>query len=91
MARWAKGWAARMILPEHAGVANAIGAVVGQVVQRVTGLSPAPSEGRFTRICPKACRFSDRDAALSAMEAGADGAAARARAIRAGAEDVASP
>ena len=28
----------RMILPEHAGVANAIGAVAGQVTQRVTAL-----------------------------------------------------
>ena len=59
-----------MILPEHAGVANAIGAVVGQVSQRATGLVTSPSEGRFiahfaTGLVP----FNDKDAALFAMEA----------------------
>ncbi len=38
---------ARMILPEHAGVANAIGAVVGRVTIRRTGIVTSPSEGRF--------------------------------------------
>ncbi len=37
----------KMILPEHAGVANAIGAVVGRITQRRTGTVTAPSEGRF--------------------------------------------
>ena len=37
----------RMILPEHAGVANAIGAVAGQVTQRVTALVSSPNEGRY--------------------------------------------
>ncbi len=37
----------RMILPPHAGVANAIGAVVGRVTMRQTGTVTAPSEGRF--------------------------------------------
>lgn len=79
----------RMILPEHAGVANAIGAVVGQVVQRVTGLITSPSEGRFAAHLPEGVQvFGDRDAALSAM-AQALSDAARARAIRAGAGDVA--
>ena len=79
----------RMILPEHAGVANAIGAVVGQVVQRVTGLITSPSEGRFVTHLPEGVQvFGDRDAALSAMvQALSD--AARDRAIRAGAGDVA--
>ncbi|MFK7752701.1 MAG: hydantoinase/oxoprolinase N-terminal domain-containing protein [Sedimentitalea sp.] len=36
-----------MILPEHAGVANAIGAVVGRVTMRRSGTVTAPSEGRF--------------------------------------------
>lgn len=36
-----------MILPEHAGVANAIGAVVGRVTMRKSGTITAPSEGRF--------------------------------------------
>ena len=36
-----------MILPEHAGVANAIGAVVGRIVIRQSGQITAPSEGKF--------------------------------------------
>ncbi|WP_299366813.1 hydantoinase/oxoprolinase family protein [uncultured Tateyamaria sp.] len=37
----------QMILPEDAGVANAIGAVVGRVTMRRTGTVTAPSEGLF--------------------------------------------
>ena len=37
----------RMILPSHAGVANAIGAVVGRVTMRKSGTVTSPSEGRF--------------------------------------------
>ena len=60
-----------MILPEHAGVANAIGAVVGQVSQRVQGLVSSPSEGRFVaHLATGLVAFADRDAALNAMEAG---------------------
>ncbi len=36
-----------MILPEHAGVANAVGAVVGQVAMRATGSVTAAGAGRF--------------------------------------------
>lgn len=36
-----------MILPKHAGVANAIGAVVGQVTMRKSGTITSPSEGKF--------------------------------------------
>ncbi|MDA7965714.1 hydantoinase/oxoprolinase family protein [Ruegeria sp.] len=36
-----------MILPEHAGVANAIGAVVGRVTLRQAGTVTSPSEGRY--------------------------------------------
>ena len=77
-----------MILPEHAGVANAIGAVVGQVSQRVSGLLTSPAEGRFTAHLPEGLQhFSDRDQALDALEAAlCSEAAARARA--AGAEEV---
>jgi N-methylhydantoinase A/oxoprolinase/acetone carboxylase beta subunit len=61
---------ARMILPDHAGVANAIGAVVGQVSQRVSGLVSSPGEGRFTAHLPDGPQvYDDRDAALAAMEA----------------------
>ena len=79
---------ARMILPEHAGVANAIGAVVGQVSQRATGLVSSPGEGRFTaHLAAGLEQFNDRDNALAAMEA-ALVAEATARARAAGAEDV---
>ena len=58
-----------MILPDHAGVANAIGAVVGQVSQRATGLVTSPGEGRFVaHIAGSLQTFTDRDTALQAME-----------------------
>ena len=79
---------ARMILPEHAGVANAIGAVVGQVAQRATGLVTSPGEGRFTAHLPDGMTvYADRDAALAALEA-ALVLEASARASEAGAEDL---
>ncbi len=78
----------RMVLPEHAGVANAIGAVVGQVSQRVSGLVSSPAEGRFVAHLAEGLKaFGDREAALSAMEA-ALVAEAEARARAAGAEEV---
>ena len=59
----------QMILPEHAGVANAIGAVVGQVSQRATGLVTSPSEGQFVaHFADGLVKFTDRNAALAAME-----------------------
>ena len=78
----------RMVLPEHAGVANAIGAVVGQVSQRVTGTVTSPSEGRFVvHLADGVQSFTDRDAALAVLEAAlVTEASARARA--AGAEDL---
>jgi N-methylhydantoinase A/oxoprolinase/acetone carboxylase beta subunit len=36
-----------VILPEHAAVANAIGAVVGRITVRRSGTITAPSEGVF--------------------------------------------
>ncbi len=36
-----------MILPRHAGVANAIGAVVGRVTLRKTWVVTSPSEGCY--------------------------------------------
>ena len=77
-----------MILPEHAGVANAIGAVVGQVAQRAQGLVSSPGEGRFTaHLAAGLQTFLSRNEALTAMEA-ALVAEATARARAAGAEDV---
>lgn len=77
-----------MILPEHAGVANAIGAVVGQISQRATALVSTPAEGRFVAHLPDGNQvFTDRDAALAATEA-ALAALARARAEAAGAAGI---
>ena len=77
-----------MILPEHAGVANAIGAVAGQVSQRVQGIVSSPAEGRFVAHLAEGLQiFSTRDAALEAMEA-ALVAEASDRARRAGAVDL---
>ena len=79
---------AAMILPEHAGVANAIGAVVGQVSQRAQGLVSSPSEGRFVaHLTSGLVAFNDREQALSAMEAAVVDDASR-RAQAAGAADL---
>lgn len=78
----------RMVLPEHAGVANAIGAVVGQVSQRATGLVSSPGEGRYVaHLASGNQMFTDPEAALAALE-GALAAEATERARRAGAEEV---
>lgn len=78
----------QMILPEHAGVANAIGAVVGQISQRASANITSPSEGRFTAHLPDGLHsFNDRDAALAATETALT-AEATARARLAGAEDL---
>lgn len=77
-----------MILPEHAGVANAIGAVAGQVSQRVSGLVTSPAQGRFVAHLPTGPKaYGNRDEALSAME-GALRTEAEARALAAGAVDL---
>lgn len=59
----------RMILPEHAGVANAIGAVVGQVTMRRRGVVTAPAPGRFRAHLPDGPQdFADADAAMACLE-----------------------
>lgn len=78
----------RMILPEHAGVANAIGAVVGQVSMAATGLVTAPGPGLFVAHLPDGPkRFNDRDRALAALESSLSGEA-EARARAAGVEEM---
>ena len=78
----------QMILPEHAGVANAIGAVVGQVSQRVQALISSPGEGRYTVHLPDGLySFADRDAAFGAAETALI-AQATALARTAGAQDL---
>ena len=78
----------QMILPEHAGVANAIGAVAGQVSQRAQGLVSSPGEGRFTvHLAEGLQHYASREAALAAIEK-ALVAEASERARRAGAVDL---
>lgn len=78
----------QMILPEYAGVANAIGAVVGRITMRQSGVVTAPSEGVFRVHLVEGPRdFGDAEAAMVALE---DVLSARAEkdALAAGAEDV---
>jgi N-methylhydantoinase A/oxoprolinase/acetone carboxylase beta subunit len=79
---------ARMILPGHADVSNAIGAVVGQVAMVATGTVTSGGPGVFVaHLAAGPRRFDARDAALAALEAAlAEDARARARA--AGVEEI---
>ena len=59
----------RMILPKHAGVANAIGAVVGQVAMRASGTVTSPGAGSFAVHLPEGIRqFLTADDAMTALE-----------------------
>ncbi len=77
-----------MVLPEHAGVANAIGAVVGRLTLRRTGTVTSPAEGRYRVHLEEGPQdFSDSDAALKVLESALRGDAEGA--VReAGAEDI---
>ena len=58
-----------MILPEHAGVANAIGAVVGRVTMRRSGTVTSPSEGIFRMHAETGPKdFPAAEAAMMALE-----------------------
>ena len=60
----------RMVLPAHGGVANAIGAVVGQVRMQATGTVTSAGEGSFAvHFVDGPQVFTDRDTALLALEA----------------------
>ncbi|MEJ6396393.1 hydantoinase/oxoprolinase family protein [Yoonia sp. 208BN28-4] len=57
------------ILPEHAGVANAIGAVVGQVAMQASGTVTSPSAGRFiVHLADGTEQFTDVQSALTRLE-----------------------
>ncbi|WP_037314847.1 hydantoinase/oxoprolinase N-terminal domain-containing protein [Ruegeria halocynthiae] len=78
----------RMILPEHAGVANAIGAVVGRLTLRRSGTVTSPSEGRYrVHLEDGPQDFTESDKALKLLESvlrdQAEGAVRQA-----GAEDI---
>ncbi|MEX0348273.1 MAG: hydantoinase/oxoprolinase N-terminal domain-containing protein [Paracoccaceae bacterium] len=78
----------RMVLPEHAGVANAIGAVVGRVTFRRSGVVTAPSEGKYRVHLQSGPRdFGDADAAMAMLEEQLRGIA-ETEARAAGAEDI---
>ena len=77
-----------MILPVHAGVANAIGAVVGRVTMRQSGTVTAPSEGTFRVHLAEGPRdFADQGEALAYLETVLRQTAMD-EAIAAGAEDI---
>jgi N-methylhydantoinase A/oxoprolinase/acetone carboxylase beta subunit len=78
----------KMVLPPHAGVANAIGAVVGRVAMRRSGSITVPAEGRFrVHLETGPEDFTDPDAALARLEE-VLGNEAREAAERAGAGDI---
>ncbi|GHC63935.1 hydantoinase/oxoprolinase N-terminal domain-containing protein [Neogemmobacter tilapiae] len=78
----------KVILPDHADVANAVGAVVGQVSQQVTAHVSTPGEGRFVaHLADGAQVFPTAEAAMQATEQ-ALGLLVQARALEAGAEEV---
>jgi N-methylhydantoinase A/oxoprolinase/acetone carboxylase beta subunit len=74
----------RMILPEHAGVANAIGAVVGQVSAQETGTVTSKGPGSFVTL---GTAYPDQNAALNALEAHLTDKA-ETKAKQAGVEDI---
>lgn len=79
---------AETILPAHAGVANAIGAVVGRIKMRRAGTVTSPVEGRFRAHLEGGPQdFASRDAALDALERSLR-ADAEAEAVAAGAVDI---
>lgn len=78
----------QMILPEHSGVANAIGAVVGRVTIRQLGTVTSPSEGRFrVHLETGPEDFTDAEAAMTALQEALE-YQARQEAELAGAEDI---
>ena len=74
----------RMILPEHAGVANAIGAVVGQVAMHETGTVTSNGAEHFATLGQS---FTDQTAAMAALEAQLKSTATD-KAKAAGVEDI---
>ncbi len=83
-----KAIGAEMVLPEHAGVANAIGAVVGRVTMRRAGTVTSPGEGRYrTHLEAGPQDYTDRARALDALEQHLR-EDARAAAQAAGADDI---
>lgn len=78
----------RMVLPEHGAVANAIGAVVGQVQMQASGTVTAAQAGAFAVHLPDQVQsYADKDAALAALETALTDIV-RAKARAAGVDDM---
>lgn len=77
-----------MILPEHAGVANAIGAVVGRVTFRASGTITSPADGLYrVHVGQAPVDFTDEAQAISHLtDALSEQALSNAK--QAGAEDI---
>lgn len=76
-----------MVVPDLAGVANAVGAVVGQVSMHAEGLVSAPVPGLFiAHLAAGPARFTDPESAVAALAAEL-AAQARTRAHAAGVEE----
>lgn len=59
-----------LVVPSHAGVANAVGAVVGQVSMRVEGQVICPAPGEFVaHLAAGPARFIESEAAIAALTA----------------------
>ena len=79
---------AEMILPEHAGVANAVGAVVGLVTFRRSGTVTMPSDGLFrVHLANGPQDYPNEHDALEALQIALE-TDARSEAERAGADDI---
>ncbi|MEL7012597.1 MAG: hydantoinase/oxoprolinase family protein [Pseudomonadota bacterium] len=79
---------AEMILPDHAGVANAVGAVVGLVTFRRSGSVTVPSDGLFrVHLAGGPTDYRNEHDAMAALQAALE-VDARAEAERAGADDI---
>ncbi|WP_113911629.1 hydantoinase/oxoprolinase N-terminal domain-containing protein [Roseovarius dicentrarchi] len=77
-----------MILPEHADVANAIGAVVGRVTIRRSGTVTCPVEGVYrVHLATGPVDYTEDATALDALQFALE-QDARAEAVAAGAEDI---
>ena len=78
----------RMILPEHADVANALGAVVGQIAIRLAGNITCPAENRFrVHFTEGPQDYSSQADAIAALEADLKAKTSE-QARQAGAEDI---
>jgi len=78
----------RLVVPDHAGVANAIGAVVGQVAMHAEGTVSSPAPGQFiAHLATGPAMFGDADTAIGALE-GHLRAEALEKAERAGVHDA---